>query len=658
MLGAVVRAAGASNQRRMIVTDSPSSAQTWSNQLVGKGLNIGWDQLTDSFEFLSIAESNKLTDKQYDHLLLDLRGSFSPADIVRSIAVIRAGGVIIVVTPSFESWVSPKSDTLKSIGSRQLFVQRMIKKFYEHEGIWIHRHGKWEKESNESLFELNQKMPRSDSLNQALELAKQLKGVIVLKGKPGTGKSASAGLMLAMAKSKKSSKLNAIVTGQSFESAKTVFNFVLKGLKNSGISVQIRQNTVFGKKFKLRFYEPLDSLQKKPDILIIDEPTGISPELLKQLIKRQPTIVCWSTQISDSNELPIPADSTVIEMNNSILYSQNDPIEAWLFDTLLMDVACEQSVSKNAAIEFPEPQQLFRDEDLLRKFFGFFLTGPEVQINDIMTIMDAPHHFPGLAFSAGQLIGALQLAQEGGLSQNQAIKLFENKRPQGHLVPDILAKHYGLLDFPCLKGVRLVRTAADILLLDMTALEQLADDWLGVCSFSSVSDARALIKKGFQPVHVSPYRNQMTGRYSVVFVKPLSDQAIIFIGQAHESFKKRLIDSLSDNLSEMLPELALEFLKSSQIDSELDFSEQDAKRMEMYVQGRHIYELDFDLILRMVKHYFFLADSFLDKQDEMVLIAKVLQRKDWRKVEQEIGKKKVYDSVRSAVSAIWSEQGL
>ncbi|MBR9689520.1 MAG: tRNA(Met) cytidine acetyltransferase, partial [Candidatus Altiarchaeota archaeon] len=488
MFGAVVAQARAANQRRMIVTDDKKEAIRWASKL--KGLQVGWDSLRLSgFRFLLLSDSKKVLGETYDNLVLDLRGSFSANDIGRIIPTVKGGGVIIILTPPFETWalsnlkyherLAVPPYTVKDC--KHFFIPRIIRKFYEHEGIWIHRKGLWEKESLEILSEKSKK-PRvpANAIRVIYDLAKSQdqvdflsemekpKQVTVLTANRGRGKSAALGLHVAAFRGIRDRKTEVVVVAPSRDGVKTVFEFIEKGLDALNIPYGYKNGILLGKKIKVVFEEPEASLARKADLFVVDEAAGIPFSILQKLSAKENVV--FSTTVHGyegaGRVFSMRFLSSLkkkgykhLEMDTPIRYSDGDPIEGWLFDLLLLD-AEPPPVKAIKQLEFNSPthKELFSDEKLLTSVFGLLVSAHyKNSPRDLQTLADAPHHQIFTTYSGKDLVGVVQTAEEGGLTELQIDKMINDRRPEGNLVPDILAKHYGLREFPKLKGSRVVR---------------------------------------------------------------------------------------------------------------------------------------------------------------------------------------------------------
>ncbi len=682
-------------QRRMIVTHSKKEAVEIAKML-GSGLQMGWQRLND-WEFVSLANSEEVLGKTYPNLLLDLTESFTANDLGRVISTVAGGGVIVLITPPFEEWKNAflsyheklAIPPFKLSDCRHLFIPRLIKKLEEMPGIYfvenfeIIKDGQEEKikkpEKRKKKIPKNTVFPKviyelartQDQVN-VLKIIEELEGILVLTADRGRGKSAVLGLAVAGLRAAKGSKTEVVITSSSRKSVDVLFEFIEIGLRRLGIPYRYHhENQIIGKKIRVTFLSPKEALKRKADLYIVDEAATVPLPVLKKLAELKPIV--FSTTIhgyeGSGRTFSVRFMSYLhkfgyvrYHMLEPIRYAEHDPIEAWLFETLLLNAEPEDFELGELKPYSPSPEELFSKEDLLKQFFGLLVLAHYKNTpNDLMTLADAPHHFPFLVLSKGKVVCSIQYALEGGLKGEQIKELFENPKPEGNLIPDAMLKHYLLDAFARHQGARIVRIVTHPKHqgkgVGSFALQELSKSfkgaWIGASFGSSPKLIRFWLKNGFIPVHVSPYRNPISGEYSVIVIKPLR-KVKEATKQAHIQFRHRLLASLSDAHWDMETEVAYELLKPViELNKKLELEEHEMRRFELYLEGRHIYELNFDVISKLVWWYFFNSKRVLSKEEELVLIAKILQRKSWRKVIEELKVERVYETIKGAMEKIW-----
>jgi N-acetyltransferase 10 len=168
-----------------------------------------------------------------------------------------------------------------------------------------------------------------------------------------------------------------------------------------------------------------------------------------------------------------------VTLNQAIRYADNDPIESWLNDLLLLDATNIESFDES--IVDPKKLELYyvnRDtlfsyhkasEAFLRKIMSLFVSSHyKNSPNDLQLLSDAPAHkifvlcnkINKESKSLPDIYCAIQICEEGGISKD--IILNNSKRgmkPSGDLIPWTISEYYQDSEFGHLTGIRIVRIA-------------------------------------------------------------------------------------------------------------------------------------------------------------------------------------------------------
>ncbi|WP_237385115.1 tRNA(Met) cytidine acetyltransferase TmcA [Xenorhabdus sp. Sc-CR9] len=299
------------------------------------------------------------------------------------------------------------------------------------------------------------------------------------------------------------------------------------------------------------------------DWLLIDEAAAIPTPQLSELIQYFPRVLLTSTVqgyegtgrgflLKLCAELP---ECQIRELKTPMRWAENDPLETWLDSVLLFDDKKlfdnklrfdEQSEYFNfeKALNFyPIKQPMWSEQPaLLRQFYGL-LTSAHYRTSplDLRRLLDGN----GMTFLAAmscfpedkqQLIGALWMVDEGGLSPSLAHEIWAGRRrPRGNLVAQSLAAHGGFPLAATLKSQRVSRIAVQAQYRRRGIAQHLITqqcqeankhrlDFLSV-SFGYTDELLALWQKcGFQLVRMGTHREASSGCYSAMAILPLSEQ--------------------------------------------------------------------------------------------------------------------------------------
>lgn len=506
-------------------------------------------------------------------------------------------------------------------------------------------------------------------------LVSKRRWALVLKANRGRGKSAALGLaaacLIAGRKLRRRFR-NILVTSPEPGNVKMVFEYASKGLDRLGMDYDLleRGGVVVELRSRLArmFYRrPMPALNASADIAFVDEAAGIPVPILLGLKKRFPRAVYSSTihgyegagrgflvRFLGRLKRDFKHDLVEFEMIEPIRYSYGDPVESWLYDILLLDSEPASLDERELRLrpEDCEYLELDRDElftsreDLLRQLIGLYvLTHYRNRPNDVALLADAPHHsIRAIISPSGKILSALHLCLEGFLT-DELLDVIETL-PKGHMIPSVIARYYPhLKGFGRLKGIRVVRIAVHPSIwgrgFGSYALQKLCEeaeenklDWVGAGFGASPKLLRFWFKNGFHPLAVGPMRNKVSGEFSVIVVRPLTEKAERFVEEIGREFRLRLISGLSDPYFNMDMETAWLLLSDAPgaYKARPYFRGSQRMRLESYLKEYVTYEGASDSIKCLVEAHFLSSGRKrigLSEKAEKLLIVKTLQGRAW-----------------------------
>lgn len=705
------------------------------------------------FERIPFALSTIAMGRTYDIVVIDFTRDVPPNDIGRLVETVRGGGLIIFIVPPIHKWAELKTAfhryittipwKLEDVPGR--FIKRIIKKLFEHDGIYVidldeniviksSRESEKLKAPERKKFEIPKdiRLPKiiyrmaltQDQINalKALEflLNRPKEGItrtVILTADRGRGKSAAVGLFLgSLAKIYAGrgafGRFVIIVTAPTEYNVYTLFEFAEKALKALGENPKVYRKPleIRGRGYVIAYVPPADApkiaRREKAEIIAVDEAAGIPVPILMKLLRSAPRVVYSSTihgyegagrgfSVRFLKNIKEREDIELIhtELEEPIRYAPNDPIERWLFDTLLLDAEpvklneedIQDVESLNVKLEKADLDEwlLGSKEDLLRQFIGIYVFAHyRNEPKDLAIMADAPHYEAyALRTTSGKIVTALLVAKEGGLPKSVIMEVYKDKsaEPSGHLIPIAIEKHFRSITFPQLMGYRIVRIAThpDIMRrgLGSKALEWLAKiaiekgmAWIGAGFGASEELLRFWLKNRFVPIHVSPMRHRVSGEYTTIVIKPLRKDLESLIREYYREFRIRFVEWLRYVHYDMEPRLARLLLKGGYIWERVEkpfhyeprLTEIQKKRIVAYHLGILSYELVSDAIQELVKAYFIDEDPSkpdLDETSELLLICRVLQARTWSQtfdlLELDISKKKATKLFGAAINTLY-----
>ncbi len=526
---------------------------------------------------------------------------------------------------------------------------------------------------------------------------------VVITADRGRGKTAVLGivtpyLILRMRRVLKR-PIRVMVVAPTPYAVQTFFKFLKIALSEIGITnFKTKESnglvTVLNTKFaRVEYTVPRRAMVEKDlaDIIIVDEAAGIDVPVLWKIIEGARYTVFSSTihgyegagrgfSIRFLKRLEQDEDIEIIKvhLDEPVRYGKDDPIEKWLYDVLLLD-AQPAEIDENdikaieeGKLEFEEldKDKLFSDEKLLREFFGIYILAHyRNRPSDIVILSDMPNHLAFRVSVNNKTVCSLHIAIEGNLDEDSIRKMAEGYKPRGQIIPDLILKHYWDYEFPKLRGVRIVRIATHPSLMrkgiGSFALKKIYEwaknkklEWVGSGFGVSPELLRFWLKNGFLPIHITPQRNEVSGEYTVVVLKAISEKVENKLKKLNCLFVKRVIEYLGDELNDLEVETAKGLLHS--LRNDIDFpkpriSEIERKRLKKYFQGISLYEYVSDVARPIIRYYYSKKDKTeLNEDEENILIMKCLQLKPWWEIKVDgVEGTKIYRLLLKAIKKVW-----
>ena len=635
-------------------------------------------------------KTDRILGQTFDVSFIDLRDWPDVIALSRTIGTVRGGGLVFILLPYdyetrvyYEEIVPPYFDS----PPRKIMMRRIVKKSMNRRGIYVYdvteKKFMWRPEEEDRAYEKkpviiprNNQIPReiyelavSNDQVKVLRAFELWRNYIVLLANRGRGKSASIGLGLTGYASlfikKHKRPFFVCLTSRSTLNVEEVFRFARKAHEALGLSYDYspREHMLKSDILRLEFEFPHRAIKLAniADALVVDEVAAIPFTFLRKTIKAYRKAVFSGTvhgyegtgrifAVRFLRMLDAKKDGYMkVELEEPVRYAENDPVEEWLFDTLLLDaepapVSTEilDRMDKARLVEV-DPKRYFlgdkKDEEFLRTLIGI-LTTAHYRNNpkDLLLLSDAPHHrMFALVIDSIPLV-ALQIAMEGEIPSEKIQEMLE-EAPSGHLIPDNIVRYTGLMEFPTLKGFRIVRIATHPDLqrrgLGSLALKKLAElakkeraEWVGASFGANPQLLNFWIKNGFFVANMSPMVNPKTGEYSAIVLMPLSKRAERMIVEASRQLKVRLLRELRNSYWELETETAHMILKSGEpirIIPQLNTG--DIFRLGLYLSLGGKIEACIDVIAEIVNLYFARMYDFLDPEEEQLLVKKICQRR-------------------------------
>ncbi len=530
------------------------------------------------------------------------------------------------------------------------------------------------------------------------------KSAFVLKANRGRGKSASIGIFISYLVwefNKIGKQLRIGVTAPEKENTEIVFKFLKVGLRKFKIRFREIENSieVARGRIVIEYRRPVRLAENYYDLVIVDEAAGIPIPFLYKIIKKYRKTIFSTTihgyegagrgfsirflkGIKEGNIAKV----FEFKMEEPIRYSSNDAVEKWLFDTLLLDAEpCKLerkdlecvALGKLSYERINRSKWFHQSDEEVKHFFGIYILAHyRNRPKDVALLVDSPTHFPRcVKTETGKIVNSIHLAREGNLDEEIIKSVFEREKPKGHVVPLVLCRHYRNVEFGFLKGWRIVRIATHPEVMrkgiGSFALKKIEEeareeglDWIGVGFGATPLLLKFWIRNGFIPLHISLERNTVSGEYSVILVKPLSKRAKEIIKTFSYEFRLRILGSLMDVHFDIEPDIPIFLLKpffKHKPHFNLNFTENQIKRMEAFLEEKLPYETVAEVCRDLAKYYFLNTENRpeLTETVEKILILKCFLVKSWKRISNLMGMetKVIIKRFRETMKKLWKWYG-
>lgn len=390
-----------------------------------------------AFKFSIYEKSERYLGSTFSFLVMDLTKDLKPNDLGRLVGIVEGGGLIIILTPSWNEWdnfmtIFKRNLTIPQFPEpRHIFIKWIKRKLLEHDGIGI-----YDADNKRTIKKLG-KIPSSKTKREKIKipektifpktiyehtltqdqvevvrLMEQLyekpkggrKKVIVITADRGRGKSCAVGIgsvALIHLLRKVKPRPRVLVTAPSPSNVQSLMMLARRVLDNLGYKYDVirKEGNIIelrSDKFSIEYWEPINIPKLRGDIIVVDEAAGIHVPLLHKIWETHDRLVFSTTihgyegagrgfSVRFLQKIRNDKKTHLIEyeMTEPIRYSAGDPIEEWQFKALLLD-AEPADLSEEDLNDIEEghliymeydPEYLFspQGEEELRQLFGIYV---------------------------------------------------------------------------------------------------------------------------------------------------------------------------------------------------------------------------------------------------------------------------------------------
>ncbi|MFZ1871911.1 MAG: GNAT family N-acetyltransferase [Chania sp.] len=533
-------------RRLLVLSGEPQwcriQAQQLAAQLLGDWPWVG-SEAPSELPSLNSGTVRTLLGQERLHAVFDATQGLDVEALAQLCGTLRAGSWLLLLVPTWSNWVQqPDGDSLRWSDCSQPiatpnFIAHLLQQLAADPEVTLWRQG-----DPLCLARLPQRadwqpplgLPSTEQQAILVRLLAAESGVWVLTAARGRGKSTLAGMLVA------ASPLSCWITGP------------------SRAATEVASEWAGG---KAQFWAPDALLQycaehNVSDVgwLLVDEAAAIPAPLLQQLISYFPRVLLTTTVqgyegtgrgflLKFCAALP---QWQPLSLQQPIRWAAGDALERIIDNALLFNEEPVWSAAHHPLSINPlEQAALCVDPLKLRRFYALlssahYRTSPL----DLRRLMDAPGMHFSAASQADEIVGALWLVDEGGLSAELAHEVWAGRRrPRGNLVAQSLAAHGGQWWAPTLRSRRITRIAVLPELRQQGIARQLIEqqkqrsqelDFLSVSFGYTEPLWRFWHSCGFTLVRIGSKPEASSGCYTAMALLPLSEQGRALCHAAHK----------------------------------------------------------------------------------------------------------------------------
>ncbi|MFB6119679.1 MAG: tRNA(Met) cytidine acetyltransferase TmcA [Halobacteriaceae archaeon] len=627
-------------------------------------------------------------------VVVDAHDTCPPNVLGRTVGAVDGGGLFVLLTPPLEEWPARRDGFDESLAVPPFdvgdvtgrFRERLVETLRAHRGVAIYDADS-EAVRDDGLTDPPPRRPRTpptppagspfpaaafeacltDDQAEAVAAFEALRdpdSAVVVESDRGRGKSAAAGLAAACLAAE---GRDVAVTAPGYRSAREVFVRAEALLSDLG-----SLDAVSGDPPKrldagggaVRFLPVAEAVDADPDVLLVDEAAALPVRRLESFLDVD--AVGFTTTVHgyegagrgfDVRFRGRLADSehevTTVRLHEPIRYAGGDPVESWAFHALLLDARppvdqlVEGATPETVAERAPTGAELADDEHLLREVFGLLVAAHyRTEPDDLARLLDAPNLSVRALCHDGHVVSVALLAREGALSADWRTEMYEGGRVPGNMIPDVLTSQLRDEVAGEAAGVRVVRIATHhavrsrglgSALLD--AVEAGADaDWVGSGFGATPELLDFWDANGYGAVHLSTTRNETSGEYSAIVLKPTSERGQTLHDDHAAWFADRAPAVLADALRDADPDVVRATLRATDADPDPDLDDRDWRLVAGAAYGPALYDVDPRPFRRLaVAHLVDPAPDVLSAREERLLVTRVLQNRSWGTVAEDLG---------------------
>lgn len=636
-----------------------------------------------------------LLGNEVDALVFDAWSGFDPDAFGALTGSLRAGGLLLLLIPELKSWpayddpqkrritVFPYAAT--DVGGR--FVQRLARLVRSdtnslvliEQGHLTRTPTAAEAQAAPVGREITDTACQTRDQQDAVEAVIRVatghgRRPVVLVSDRGRGKSAALGI--AAARLWQQGKRRIVITAPRRDAAET--------------TIRHADRLKLKPEDQLQFVAPdeLLELTSPVDLVLVDEAAAIPAPLLEGLLKRFSRIAFATTvhgyegtgrgfALRFSRLLDAHTNSwKSLQLDTPIRWAVNDPLETLVFRMLALDAEPASATCFNEfgsvddyELQVLDRDELANDESRLSEIFGLLVQAHyRTRPMDLRHMLDGPNLEIYILRAGNHVAATALVASEGGFDAQAAEAIWAGRsRPHGHLLPETLTAHLGLLSAPALLAARIMRLTVHPALqgrglgsrLVQEITTRAADqgfDYVGASFGVTPQLLRFWRRLGWTSVRISIHKGASSGSHSALLLNPLTPSGADLQRSARQRFFAQFPDQLSDSLRTLEPALVVGLLDQADDFAPVPDAE-DHQDLYAFAHARRQVEVTIGSLWRFTLRCCMCGEgiSRLSSVQRDLLVARVLQKRPWPACVQLTGltgRKQALQALRRTVSEL------
>ena len=652
---------------------------------------------------------NSILGKEFSHVIYNGHTGFDPDLLGATSGTVTGGGTFFLLVPELDTWAEfndPDNDKLtcwphsrSEVSSNYLrrFVNLLVENHHisiisKQKGI---RPGRIQLQSgghSDSTNSMNSVVPsipecRTEDQRHAVKAiihtaTGHRNRPTVLTSNRGRGKSTALGI--AAAKLIEDRCKHIIITAPSLLSAEPCLSFaesLLPGFQRNKSVLQSASKII-------EYMSPDEIIHNKPhcDILFVDEAAAIPVPLLEKLVDNYSRSV-FSTTVHGYEgtgrgfalkfykilDLKCPGWKQV-ELTTPIRWADNDPLEAFIFDALLLNTELAPVTSMVAGngmqIRKFSQLELSQDPHYLSQLFSLLVYAHyQTHPRDLRFILDA-FDLDIYAVLVGNNIIATAITQaEGQLPPELAQQIASNERRLlGHILPQIIESQTGFYGACKMKFKRIIRIAVHPLhqykgigslllsrIFDDAPAQQV--DILGA-NFGATDELTTFwYKNDYMPIHLGTSRNATSGTQALTVLLGTSSSGTVLVNQLKDHFNNEFSRKLSTIYREVDSRLAFKLMRCGGMDEVISLSSREWENIRQFAHSNRELESVLLVLEAFYRQCFRINQllTLLNDQEISLVIRRIFQFQDWKSIGNECGvngKKQGVSAIRNVTAKI------